>query len=95
MFEKLRALPSLLATTPLALMVMTATAHAQGTPGDPNAAPATQPPGADEMTGELMFFTLGAGLLIAIVATLYFLRSRSNRAAAERVFNPTDRDRQL
>jgi hypothetical protein len=42
-----------------------------------------------------MFFTLGAGLLIAIVAMLYFLRSRSNRAAAERVFNPTDRDRRL
>jgi hypothetical protein len=47
------------------------------------------------MTGELMFFTLGAGLLIAVVAMLYFLRSRSNRAAANRVFNPKDRDRQL
>ena len=90
MFDRLQTLPLWLAMT-----AMTATAYAQGTPADPNA-PATQPPaGADEMTGELMFFTLGAGLLIAVVAMLYFLRSRSNRAAANRVFNPKDRDRQL
>ncbi len=44
------------------------------------------------MTGQLMFFTLGAGLLIAIALMMYFLRKRSNRAAAERVFNPPDRD---
>lgn len=87
MLERLQTIPLWLA--------MTATAYAQQSPADPNA-PATQPPpGADEMTGQLMFFTLGAGLLIAILALLYFLRSRSNRAAAERVFSPKDRDRQL
>lgn len=58
----------------------------------PATAPAQAPsPGTQEMTGQLMFFTLGAGVLIAIVLLLYFLRKRSNRAAAERVFNPNDR----
>ena len=91
MFDRLNTLPLLLAIT-----VSSATAYAQQTPADPNAAqPAAPPPGADEMTGQLMFFTLGAALLIAIVAMLYFLRRRSNRAAADRVFNPKDRDRQL
>lgn len=91
MFDRLHALPLWLAMT-----AMSASAFAQGTPADPNTAPATQPPaGADEMTGQLMFFTLGAGLLIAVVAMMYFLRSRSNRAAADRVFNPKDRDRKM
>lgn len=90
MFDRLMTLPLFLAMT-----VDAATAYAQQTPADPNAAPAAPPPGADEMTGQLMFFTLGAALLIAVVAMLYFLRSRSNRAAADRVFNPKDRDRQL
>jgi hypothetical protein len=31
----------------------------------------------------LMFFTLGAGLIIAVVAFSYFLRSRRNRAIAQ------------
>lgn len=91
MVDRLMTLPLFLAMT-----VDAATAYAQQTPAEPNAAPpAAPPPGADEMTGQLMFFTLGAALLIAIVAMLYFLRSRSNRAAADRVFNPKDRDRQL
>lgn len=90
MFDRLTTLPLFFAMT-----VNAAPAYAQQTPADPNAAPGAPPPGADGMTGELMFFTLGAALLIAIVAMLYFLRSRSNRAAADRVFNPKDRDRQL
>ena len=92
MLDRLKTVPLWLAVTFPAL--------AQQSPADPNAAPSTlPPPGADEMTGQLMFFTLGAGLLIAIVLMMYFLRSRSNRAAAGRVFNPQeqtkDRDRRL
>lgn len=89
MFYRMQTFPLWLAAT-----AASATAYAQDTPAGPNAAPATQPgPGTGEMTGELMFFTLGAALLIGLVAMLYFLRSRSNRAAAGRVFNPKDRDR--
>lgn len=80
-------------TTVMLWLAMAAAAFAQQNPApdQPATAPAP-PPGADQMTGQLMFFTLGAGLLIAIALMMYFLRKRSNRAAAERVFNPPDRD---
>jgi hypothetical protein len=41
---------------------------------------------AGEPVSALMFFTLGAGLLVAVGLMTWFLRKRSNRAAAERVF---------
>jgi LPXTG-motif cell wall-anchored protein len=54
------------------------------------AAWAQSPPAPAEGAGEpistLMFFTLGGGLVIAVGLFLWFLRKRSNRAAAERVF---------
>ncbi len=82
MLKQLTSLPLLLGTS--------VAAYAQQQPAaNPPAAP---PPGADQMTGQLMFFTLGAGLLIGIFALFYFLRKRSNRAAAERVFSPKNRD---
>ncbi len=39
----------------------------------------------DQAIPGLMFFTLGAVLLIAVGGLIYFLRRRSNRAAMERV----------
>lgn len=89
MFDRLKAVPLWIAVT--------LPAYAQQQPADQGPATgAPQPPaGADEMTGELMFFTLGAGLLIAILMMVFFLRNRSNRAAADRVFNPKDRDRPM
>ena len=44
--------------------------------------------GAGEPVSTLMFFTFGAALAIAIGAFVFFLRSRSNRAAAERALDP-------
>lgn len=38
----------------------------------------------DQAIPSLMFFTLGAVLLIAVGAFVYFLRKRSNREATER-----------
>ena len=38
----------------------------------------------------LMLFTLVAALAVAVGAFLYFLRKRSNRAAASRALNPAD-----
>lgn len=62
--------------------------------GIPAAALAQAPPPPAEVQGEpvstLMFFTLGAALLLAVGAFLWFLRKRSNRAAAERALNPND-----
>lgn len=56
------------------------------------AALAQNAPPPAEVAGEpistLMFFTFGAALAIAIGALLFFLRSRSNRAAAERALDP-------
>ena len=40
--------------------------------------------GSNAAVPSLMFFTLGAGLIIGIVGFAYFLTSRRNRAAAER-----------
>jgi hypothetical protein len=58
------------------------------------AALAQSPPAPAEGPGEpislLMFSTLGIALLGAIALFLWFLRKRSNRAAAERVLNPND-----
>jgi hypothetical protein len=49
------------------------------------------PPPA-EVDGEpvswLMFFTLGAVLLLAIGSFMWFLRKKSNRAAADRALDP-------
>ena len=39
---------------------------------------------------DLMLFTLGAVLLVAVLAFAYFLRRRSNRAAAGRALNPNN-----
>lgn len=39
----------------------------------------------DQAIPSLMFFTLGAALLIGIGGLIYFLRRRSNRAAMERI----------
>ena len=79
-------------TSILLWLATAAAAHAQQTVSPAANTPVAPPPGADQMTGQLMFFTLGAGLLIAIVMLLYFLHRRSNRAAAERVFAPKNRD---
>jgi heme/copper-type cytochrome/quinol oxidase subunit 2 len=53
-----------------------------------------QPPAPAEVRGEpissLMFFTLGIVLVIAIGSFVWFLRKRSNRAAADRVLNPNN-----
>lgn len=52
--------------------------------------PAPPEVGAGEPVSTLMFFTLGAGLGIAVVALLWFLRRRSNRDAASKALNPND-----
>lgn len=56
------------------------------------AALAQDAPAPAEVAGEpistLMFFTIGAALAIAVGAFVFFLRSRSNRAAAERALDP-------
>jgi hypothetical protein len=41
-----------------------------------------------EPVSSLMFFTLGITLVILIGGFAWFLRSRSNRAAADRALNP-------
>lgn len=51
------------------------------------------PPPAEvhgEPVSALMFFTLGAALLLAIGSFGWFLRKRSNRAAADRALNPNN-----
>jgi nitrate reductase gamma subunit len=51
------------------------------------------PPAAgptDAPVPSLMFFTLGAVLLILIGAFVMFLRRRSNRDVAAKVLNPND-----
>jgi hypothetical protein len=52
-----------------------------------------QPPPA-EVQGEpisvLMFATLGGAALIAVAMFVWFLRKRSNRAAADRALNPNN-----
>lgn len=48
----------------------------------------TQPAPADAPVPDLMFFTLGAVLIIAIGAFIMFLRKRSNREATNRALNP-------
>lgn len=62
------------------LLASATTALAQGAP-----APAE---GGGEPISTLMFFTFGAVLVVAIGALVVFLRSRSNRAAADRALNP-------
>lgn len=52
------------------------------------AAPPAPAEGGGEPISTLMFFTCGAALIIAIGALVFFLRSRSNRAAAERALDP-------
>jgi hypothetical protein len=58
-----------------------------------SAALAQDAPPPAEVAGEpisaLMFMTLIGGLIIAIGLFAWFLRKRSNRAAAERVFTDT------
>jgi heme/copper-type cytochrome/quinol oxidase subunit 2 len=62
------------------LLVFATSAWAQEAP-----APAEGP---GEPISLLMFSTLGIVLLVAVALFLWFLRKRSNRAAAERVLNP-------
>jgi hypothetical protein len=47
-----------------------------------------QPAPTDAPVPDLMFFTLGAVLIIAIGAFVMFLRKRSNREATDRALNP-------
>lgn len=57
------------------------------------AAAQTAPPPAEvygEPISSLMFFTLGAPLVLAVGALFWFLRKRSNRAAADRALNPNN-----
>jgi hypothetical protein len=66
----------------ISMFCMSVAAYAQDTnPPAPAASPG-------EPVSMLMFFTLGAVLLIAIGAFAWFLRSRSNRDAADRAMNP-------
>lgn len=55
---------------------------------------AQEAPAPAEVQGEpisiLMFFTLGAAVVIAIGLFAWFLRKRSNRAAADRALNPNN-----
>lgn len=55
---------------------------------------AQNPPPPAEVQGEpislLMFFTLGIALLLAIGAFAWFLRKKSNRAAADRALDPNN-----
>lgn len=69
------------------IWMMAVSALAQQTETAPATSPAGPGPGGQPVP-ELMYFTLGAGLFIAILMMVWFLRKRSNRAAAERVFNP-------
>jgi hypothetical protein len=59
-----------------------------------NSALAQNAPPPAEVQGEpislLMFFTLGGAALFAIGLLLWFLRKRSNRAAADRALNPNN-----
>ncbi|MDO9383887.1 MAG: hypothetical protein Q7T86_13605 [Hyphomicrobiaceae bacterium] len=45
---------------------------------------------AGEPVSYLMFFTLGAALLIAIGSFAWFLRKKSNRDAADRALDPNN-----
>lgn len=60
----------------------------------PALALAQEPPGqtlpTDTAIPSLMFFTLIAALVIGVGAFAYFLRKRSNRAAAERALDIKD-----
>ena len=49
---------------------------------------AAQPAPTDAPVPDLMFFTLGAALIIAVGAFVMFLRTRSNREATNRALNP-------
>lgn len=55
---------------------------------------AQEAPAPAEVQGEpisiLMFFTLGVAVVIAIGLFAWFLRKRSNRAAADRALNPNN-----
>lgn len=55
---------------------------------------AQAPPPPAEVAGEpvsyLMFFTLGAALLLAIGSFVWFLRKKSNREAADRALDPNN-----
>jgi LPXTG-motif cell wall-anchored protein len=56
-----------------------------------NALAQNAPPPAEvggEPISSLMFFTLGAILLLAIGSFVWFLRKKSNRAAADRALDP-------
>jgi hypothetical protein len=57
-------------------------------------AAAQSPPPPAEVAGEpissLMFFTLGTALVLAVGGLVWFLRKRSNRAAADRALNPNN-----
>jgi hypothetical protein len=66
----------------IALALTTATALAQNAP----------PPAevAGEPVSTLMFFTLGAALMLAVGLFAWFLRKKSNRAAAERALDPNN-----
>ena len=54
--------------------------------------PAGQTLSTDQAIPGLMFFTLFAGLAIAVGSLIFFLRRRSNRAAMERVLTDNDRN---
>jgi hypothetical protein len=69
--------------TPILLLISLATpALAQ------NAPPPAEVQG--EPISALMFFTLGGAALVAVGLFLWFLRKRSNRAAADRALNPNN-----
>jgi TRAP-type mannitol/chloroaromatic compound transport system permease small subunit len=65
----------------VALVLLTAAAYAQEQPQQQNLPTDTAIPG-------LMFFTIGAALLIGVVMMLSFLRKRSNREAMDKAINP-------
>lgn len=71
-----------------ALAASLATALSKATAIAQDAAPPPPAEGGGEPISTLMFFTFAAALVIAIGALVFFLRSRSNRAAAERALDP-------
>lgn len=71
-----------------AVLIWTATAIVAQ--AQQNAAPNMS---ADEVVPSLMFFTLGAVLLIAVGAFVYFLRKRSNRDATARALGVDEASR--
>jgi Flp pilus assembly protein protease CpaA len=70
--------------TTISSLGLAAAAWAQEAPGQ------TLP--TDQAIPGLMFFTLFAGLAIAVGALIFFLRRRSNRAAMQRVLTDNDRN---